>query len=260
MIEQLRHKQKNVYFDILDDKEIFYSDLLKLIYSSQKKFIVSPYFMGGVETSLVDELDVYVRGYVSYRPYYDFWRFMSEDPSAIVRGIEFFVKQISNSNVEFLQFLQSQVATHFDPLYRATCCYFLNKIITEGTITCGNLDTSYSRLTSDVIDKIQNFQYNGNFSVDMLDWSIVDSSNLQSSALLLLPNQICRGLVDTGNNVIEKNILNFTRIRKYLKNKENKIILACETKKSVASFLEDKFDVIKVKESEDSQWIIAHNV
>ena len=111
-----------------------------------------------------------------------------------------------------------------------------------------------------MVDKIQNFQYNGNFSVDMLDWSIVDSSNLQSSALLLLPNQIRRGLADSGNNVIEKNILNFTRIRKYLKNKENKIILACETKKSVASFLENKFDVIKVKESEDSQWIIAHNV
>lgn len=260
MIDQLRHKQKNVYFDFLDDKEIFYSDLLKLVHSSQKKFIISPYFMGGVETSLVDQLDVYVKGYVSYRPYYDFWRFMTDDPSAIVRGLDFFVREIGEKNVEFLEFLQSQVATHFDPLYRATCCYFLNKIIKEGTITCGSLDHSYSRLTSDVVLKVQDFEYGGNFSVEMLDWDIVDSSNFKSSALLLLPNQIRRGLVDSGNNVIEKNVLSFSRIRKYLKNSDNKIILACKTKDSVATFLENKFDVIRVQESEDSVGIIAHNV
>jgi len=260
MIDQLRHKQKNVYFDFLDDKEVFYSDILKLVYSSQKKFIISPYFMGGVETSLVDQLDVYVKGYVSYLPYYDFWRFMVSEPSAIVRGLDFFVREIGEKNVEFLPFLQSQVAGHFDPLYRATCCYFLNKITEEGTISYGNLDRSYSRLTSAVVSKVQDFEYNSNFSVEMLDWSIVDASSLESSALLLLPNQISRGLVDSGNNVTEKNILNFSRIRKYLKNKDNKVILACKTKNSVATFLENKFDVLKVQEDEDSVWIIAHNV
>jgi len=203
MIDQFRHRQKNVYFDFLDDKQAFYPDLFKLIY-------------------LVEELDIYIKGYVSYRPYCDFWRFMVEDPLAIVRSFEFFVEEISKRNVQFLDFLQSQVATHPHPLYRATCCYFLNKIIKEGTISCGNLDTSYSRLTSDALKKVQDFEYNGNFSVDVLDWSIVDAANLESSALLLLPNQIQRGLVDTGNNVVEKNTLNFGRIRKYLKNKDNK--------------------------------------
>tara|TARA_R100000008_G_scaffold85056_1_gene74013 strand:- start:799 stop:1581 length:783 start_codon:yes stop_codon:yes gene_type:complete len=260
MIEQLRHKQKNVYFDILDDKEIFYPDLLKLVYASQKRFVVSPYFMGGVETSLAEDLDIYVRGYVSYRPFYDFWRFMIDDPSALVRGLDFFVREIGKRNIEFLEFLQLQVMEHFDPLYRATCCYFLNKIIKEGTITCGHLDPTYSRLTSDVVTRIQNFKYNGNFSVDMLDWSIVDAADLNNSALLLLPHQINRGLVDTGNNVIEKNILNFSRLRKYLGKGDNKVILACTTKKSVVSFLESRFDVIKVRESEDSIGIIAHNV
>jgi len=260
MIRQLRHKQKNVYFDVLDDKEAFYPDLLDLVYSSKKRFVISPYFMGGVETSLVQDLDIYVKGFISYRPFYDFWRFMIEDPSAIVRGLDFFVRETAASNAEFLGFLQSQVATHFDPLYRASCCYFLNKIIKEGTITCGTLDPKFSRLTPDVISKIQNFNYNGNFSVDMLDWEVINASKLENSALLLLPNQINRGLIDSGNLMSEKNVLSFSRIRKYLSNKDNKIILACTTKKSVASFLENRFDIVKVSEGEDSVGIIAHNV
>ena len=260
MIQQLKHRQKNTYFDILDDKQIFYSDLLNLVYSSQKRFIISPYFMGVVETSLVDDLDVYVKGFVSYEPFYDFWRFMMDDPSAIVRGLDFFVKEIAQRNVEFLQFLQAQVAGHFDPLYRATSCYFLNKIIKEGTITCGHLDPTFARLTSDVISKVQNFHYNGNFSVDMLDWRVIDASSLDNSALLLLPNQINRGLSDSGNIISEKNSLSFSRIRKYLSNGDNTIILACKTKGSVVSYLENKFDVIRVQESEDSIGIIAHNV
>ena len=157
MIHLLNHKQQNIFFDHLDDNSDFYPELFKLVHASDKKFVLSPYFMGGVETSLVEKLDIYVKGFVSFQPFYDFWNFMIRDPNLIFKGVNFFLNDIGSHNIEFLQ---QQVTTHFDPLYRASCCFLLNKITKNGTITCGELDKTFSRLTKNKLDSMKNFTYN----------------------------------------------------------------------------------------------------
>ncbi len=256
MIELLNLKQKETYFDFLDNKQRLYPDILKLANAANKKFILSPYFLGGVEASLTRELDVYVKGYVSYRPYYDFWNHMIKDPNLILKGVNFFLQDLGSHNLEFLQ---NQVNDHFDSLYRATLCYVLNKITNEGTITCGTLDKNFARLNRKAVDRIANFEYNGRFAVEMLDWEFLNSQN-ENSLLLLLPNELYRGLSDTGNNIAEKSLLNFSKIRRFTARKDSKIILACKTRKSMLPLLENKFDVIKFNETEDRIGIIAHNV
>jgi hypothetical protein len=256
MIEFLEHKQKEVYFDILDDKSRFYSKIVKLTYASGKKFVVSPYFMGGIETSLVEDLGVYVKGHVSYQPYYDFWHYMINSPELIVKGIDFFLKDIGTHNLDFLQ---GQVNSHFDPLYRGTLCYVLNKITEDGTITYGEIDKSFARFNKSSLEKITNFSYNGQFSVDILNWKLLESNN-EKSLLLMLPNEIARGLADTGNNSEEKNIMNFGKLRKYSTNSKNKVIAACEVRRNILSPLQNKFDVLEIYEKEDKVGVIAHNV
>jgi hypothetical protein len=239
MIHLLNHKQKNIFFDYLDDNSDVYPELFKLVHASDKKFVISPYFMGGVETSLVDKLDIYIKGFVSFRPFYDFWNFMIRDPYLIFKGVNFFLDDIGSHNIEFLQ---QQVDIHFDPLYRASCCFLLNKVTTEGRITSGIIDKSFSRLTKDKLDMIKNFKYNNRFSVDILNWDLVNKDESDRSILMVLPHEIRRGLADTGNNSAEKNILNFRKIRHYSSRSDSKIIMASTVAASTVNYLKNKFD------------------
>ena len=76
----------------------------------------------------------------------------------------------------------------------------------------------------------------------------------------MLPNEIARGLADTGNNSEEKNIMNFGKLRKYSTNSKNKVIAACEVRRNILSPLQNKFDVLEIYEKEDKVGVIAHNV
>tara|TARA_Y100001937_G_scaffold31101_1_gene44634 strand:+ start:13844 stop:14617 length:774 start_codon:yes stop_codon:yes gene_type:complete len=257
MIHLLNHKQQNIFFDYLDDNSDFYPELFKLVHASDKKFVLSPYFMGGVETSLVEKLDIYVKGFVSFQPFYDFWNFMINDPHLIFKGINFFLDDIGSHNIDFLQ---QQVVDHFDPLYRASCCFLLNKVTKMGTITYGNLDKSFSRLTMSKLDMVKEFEYNKRFSVEMLNWDLVSKNESNRSVLMVLPHEIRRGLVDTGNNSAEKNILNFRKIRHYSSRSDNKIIMASTVTPGTAEYLKNKFDTMILNESKNGVRIIAHNV
>jgi hypothetical protein len=181
---------------------------------------------------------------------------MINSTELIVKGIDFFLKDIGSHNLDFLQ---KQVDSHFDPLYRGTLCYILNKITKNGLITCGEIDPSFARFNRNSLNKIINFSYNKQFSIDMLDWKLLDS-NKEKSLLLLLPNRIARGLSDTGNNLVEKNIMNFGKLRKYSADSKHKIILACEVPQTILSALRNKFDIIELYENGDSVGVIAHNV
>ncbi len=257
MIHLLNHKQQNIFFDYLDDNSDFYPELFKLVHASDKKFVLSPYFMGGVETSLVDKLDVYVKGFVSFQPFYDFWNFMIHDPNLIFKGINFFLNDIGSHNIEFLQ---QQVNSHFDPLYRASCCFLLNKITNNGTITSGVIDKNFSRLTKSKLDMVKDFEYNDRFSVDILNWDLMNKDESDRSVLMVLPHEIRRGLVDTGNNSAEKNILNFRKIRHYSSRSDSKIIMASTVTTGTANYLKNKFDTMILNENKNGVRIIAHNV
>jgi len=181
---------------------------------------------------------------------------MINSPELIVKGIDFFLKDIGSHNLDFLQ---SQVDLHFDPLYRGTLCYILNKITHGGTISYGEIDKSFSRFNKSSLEKIADFSYNGQFSIDMLNWKLLEAKN-EKSLLLLLPTEITRGLADTGNNLVEKNIMNFGKLRKYTADPDNKVIVACEVRRNILKALQDKFDVLELYENGDSTGVIAHNV
>ena len=256
MYEKLLYREPPTYFDILDDKTSLYPGISELVEATDKKFILSPYFMGCIENGLANDLDVFIKGYVSYSPYCDFWGEMIRDPLLLARAIGFFIKELPRTQ---LTYLQEQVGSHFDPLFRAALCYLLNKVTQEGTITCGSGDPEYKRVTHDMLNKVLEFEYKENFTVEHHNWKF-EGSPTQQSVLLLLPHKIQRGLADTGSTVPEQNTLSFSKLKQFEKTPQTKIILGAYTTAGVIGSLQNYFDIIRVDEKEGKIGVIAHNV